>query len=143
MTGHHGESAYNFTLELNMLSDCRPIIALLGCAIGIAAMPAAAHHSFAMYDLSKTETIEGTVREYQWTNPHGWIFVTVASADGKSLDYGIELTSPNLLARRGWRPTSMKPGDKVTVVLSPLRDGTKGGRVVSVTTPDGKVLTER
>jgi Family of unknown function (DUF6152) len=126
-----------------MQSVCRSALIVLGSGLLATALPASAHHSFAMYDLTKTETIEGTVKQYQWTNPHGWIFVNVPAADGKTLEYGIELTSPNLLMRRGWRPTSLKPGDKVTVILNPLRDGTKGGRIVSVTTPDGKVLTER
>lgn len=126
-----------------MFNFRRSALIALGGAFLAVAMPAAAHHSFSMYDLTKTETIEGTVKQYQWTNPHAWIYVNVPAADGKILEYSIELTSPNLLQRRGWRPTSLKPDDKVTVVLNPLRDGTKGGRIVSVTTPDGKVLTER
>jgi len=117
------------------------ILAMAG-ALVVASQPAAAHHSAAMFDLTKTETIQGVVKEYQWTNPHGFLFVTVQDG-GKSAEYSIELTSPNLLMRRGWRPSSLKTGDKVTVALNPFRDGVKGGRVVSVTTPDGKVLTER
>ena len=116
---------------------------LVAAAALLAAEPAAAHHSAAMFDLTKTETIQGVVKEYQWTNPHGFIFVTVQDTAGKAVEYSIELTSPNLLMRRGWRPSSLKTGDKVTVALNPFRDGVKGGRVVSVTTPDGKVLTER
>jgi hypothetical protein len=96
-----------------------------------------------MFDLKQTETIKGSVKTYQWTNPHGFIYVTVADSDGNVAEYSIELTSPNLLARTGWRPTSLKVGDQVTVVFNPFRDATKGGRVVSVTTPGGKVLTER
>jgi hypothetical protein len=102
-----------------------------------------AHHSAAMFDLKQTETIKGSVKTYQWTNPHGFIHVTVTDSDGNVAEYSIELTSPNLLARRGWRPASLKVGDQVTVVFNPFRDATKGGRVVSVTTPGGKVLTER
>ena len=102
-----------------------------------------AHHSAAMFDLAKTETVQGVVKKYQWTNPHGFIFLDVPDSAGKTAEYSIELTSPNLLLRRGWRPTSLKSGDKVTIALNPFRDGAKGGRVVSVTTPDGKVLTER
>ena len=126
-----------------MQTVSRSVLVLLGWGLLATAIPASAHHSFAMYDLTKTQSIEGTVKEYQWTNPHAWIYVTVPAADGKVVDYSIELTSPNLLMRRGWRPSSLKTGDKVTVVLNPLRDGTPGGRIVSVTTPDGKVLTER
>lgn len=109
----------------------------------LTAAAAQAHHSAAMFDLKQTETVKGAVKVYQWTNPHGFIYVDVPDADGNPVEYSIELTSPNLLARRGWRPSSLKVGDRVTVVFNPFRDGTKGGRVVSVTTPDGKVLTER
>jgi hypothetical protein len=115
----------------------------LGSALLAVTLPAVAHHSFAMYDLTSTQSIEGTVKQFQWTNPHVWLYVNAPGVDGKVTEYSIELTSPNLLMRRGWRPSTMKPGDKVTVVLNPLRDGTPGGRIVSVTTPDGKVLTER
>src|SRR5687768_13496646 len=113
-------------------------------AVALLATAAAhAHHSAAMFDLKQTETIKGSVKLYQWTNPHGFIYVDVSDKDGKTAEYSIELTSPKLLARRGWRPASLKGGDQVTVVFNPFRDGTKGGRVVSVTTPGGKVLTER
>lgn len=115
----------------------------MGGALFVAALPVAAHHSSAMYDLTTSQSIDGTVKQFQWTNPHAWIYVSVPAADGKVTDYSIELTSPNLLMRRGWRPSTLKTGDKVTVVLNPLRDGSPGGRIVSVTMPDGKVLTER
>jgi hypothetical protein len=117
----------------------RWIISVVLCATATAQ----AHHSAAMFDLKQTETIKGSVKVYQWTNPHGFIYVDVADKEGNVAEYSIELTSPNLLARRGWRPASLKVGDPVTVVFNPFRDGTKGGRVVSVKTPDGKVLTER
>lgn len=119
---------------------------LVGAAIAgfcLAAAGASAHHSAAMFDLTKRETIQGSVKEYQWTNPHSWLYVTVPNAGGGTQEYSIELTSPNLLMRRGWRPSSIKTGDQVTVELNPFRDGTKGGRIVSVTLPDGRVLTER
>jgi hypothetical protein len=122
---------------------CRSATIALGSALLAAALPAMAHHSFAMYDVTRSQSIEGTVKQLQWTNPHAWLYVNVPGSDGKVAEYSIELTSPNLLMRRGWRPSSLKTGDKVTVVLNPLRDGTPGGRIVSVTTPDGKVLTER
>jgi Family of unknown function (DUF6152) len=109
----------------------------------LAGLPAQAHHSAAMFDATRTESVDGMVKQYQWTNPHGWLFVSVPGAEGPEQDYSIELTSPNLLARRGWRPSTFKPGDKVKVVLNPFRDGKKGGRVVSITTADGKVFTER
>ena len=107
------------------------------------AQAAISHHSASMFDFRKTETLEATVKKYQWTNPHGWLYLTVKNADGAEVEYGVELTSPNLLMRRGWRPTTFQVGDKVTVITNPMRDGSPSGRVVSVTKADGSVWTER
>ena len=113
-------------------------VLLLACA-----PTAIAHHSASMFDFRKTETYEATVKKYQWTNPHGWLFLSVKNAEGAEVEYGVELTSPNLLMRRGWRPTTFQVGDKVTVITNPMRDGSPSGRVVSVTKADGSVWTER
>ena len=80
------------------------------------------------------------MHDFQWTNPHAFIDVDVANADGSTDLWKVELNSPNNLKRQGWKSTQMKPGDKVTVVINPLRDGSKGGLFVSVTLPDGKVM---
>lgn len=101
---------------------------------------ALAHHSAAMFDQTKSVTIEGTVKQFQWTNPHTWLTVTVQSEKGQIVDWSVEMTSPNLLARAGWRPNTVKPGDKIKVNISPLRDGSSGGQFVSATLSDGKVL---
>jgi Family of unknown function (DUF6152) len=101
---------------------------------------ALAHHSFAMFDQSKKLPLTGTVREFQWTNPHAFIHIDVPEAGGGSETWKVELNSPNNLKRQGWKSTALKPGDKVTVVINPLRDGTKGGLFVSATLPDGQVL---
>jgi hypothetical protein len=99
-----------------------------------------AHHSFAMFDQSQQLTLKGTVREFQWTNPHAWIHLDVPNANGVKDTWQVELNSPNNLKRQGWKSTSVKPGDQVTLVLNPLKDGSKGGLFVSVTLPDGSVL---
>jgi hypothetical protein len=108
------------------------------------ALPAAAHHSFAMFDQTREVALKGTVTEFQWTNPHAFIHVEVRDADGKMSVWDIELNSPNNLKRQGWKSNSIKVGDKVTVLANPLRDlsGHKGGLFVSVTLPDGSVLGE-
>ena len=98
--------------------------------------PALAHHSFAMFDQSRQVTLTGTVKEFQWTNPHA--FISIEDANGKL--WSIELNSPNNLVRQGWKRTALAPGDKVTVVMNPLRNGTPGGLFNAVTLPDGKVL---
>jgi len=99
-----------------------------------------AHHSFAMFDQSKQVTLKGTVREFQWTNPHAWIHLDVPNATGGIDSWQVELNSPNNLKRQGWKSTSLTAGEKVTLMLNPLKDGTKGGLFVSVTLPDGTVL---
>ena len=115
--------------------------ALLGLAAALLiASPALAHHSFAMFDRQKEITLKGTVKEFQWTNPHSFIEIEAPDEKGGAISYSIEMNSPNNLTRQGWKSTALKPGDKVTVVMNPLRDGSHGGLFVSVMLPDGKVL---
>ena len=99
-----------------------------------------AHHSFAMFDQSRKLTLKGTVREFQWTNPHAWIHIDVPNTEGVKESWQVELNSPNNLKRQGWKSSSVKPGDQVTLILNPLKDGSKGGLFVSITLPDGTVL---
>ena len=116
---------------------------LAGCLAALALAyggSAAAHHSFAMFDQTRSLPLKGTVHDFQWTNPHAFIDVDVPNADGSVELWKVELNSPNNLKRQGWKSSEMKPGDKVTVVIKPLRDGSKGGLFVSVTLPDGTFL---
>jgi len=99
-----------------------------------------AHHSFAMFDQSKRVTLVGTVREFQWTNPHAWIHLDVPNSSGGVDSWQVELNSPNNLKRQGWKSNSLRVGEKVTLMLNPLKDGTKGGLFIAVTLPDGTVL---
>jgi hypothetical protein len=119
--------------RLALAAALAPIVALAPAA------PALAHHSFAMFDQTKIETLDGTVHEFQWTNPHAFIELDVTSA-GKTTRWSLELNSPNNLTRQGWHRTSLKPGDKVTVSFNPLRSGKHGGLFLDVKLPDGKVL---
>ena len=113
---------------------------LLGLALGAAPLPAEAHHSFAMFDMTKTLTITGAVKDFQWSNPHSWLYV-LGSEGGKPPEtWSLEGLSPSMLTRKGWRSTDLKIGDKVTVVVIPLRDGTFGGAFSLVTLPDGRTL---
>jgi hypothetical protein len=114
----------------------------LFAAVGLAAavaVPAIAHHSFAMFDNQKDVTLEGTIKEFQWTNPHTWTQVMVKDASGKEVEWSIEGGSPNSLSRSGWKRTSIKPGDKAILVIHPLKDGSPGGSMVSVTINGEKV----
>ena len=113
--------------------------ALAGLAMLATAGSALAHHSFAMFDNTKEVTAVGVVKSFQWTNPHTWLQVEVTGADGKTVEWSLEGGSPGILSRNGWKRTSVKPGDKVTVIFYPLRDGKPGGSFLEVKTPDGKV----
>ena len=99
-----------------------------------------AHHSTAMFDMQKSVTLNGTIKEFQWTNPHTWIVFEVPNASGGTDEYGIEGMSPNYLARTGWDKHTLSSGDKVELIIHPLRDGRKGGFDVSVKKPDGTLL---
>jgi hypothetical protein len=110
-------------------------LAVLAAAAG----PALAHHSTAVFDMEKTVEITGTVQDFQWTNPHTWTNVSVEGGDGAAI-YGLEGMSPNYLGRNGWTKHTLKPGDKLTFAIHPLKDGRKGGFMVSAKFPDGTVL---
>ena len=107
----------------------------------VAAGSALAHHSFAMFDQSKTVTIQGTVKDFRWTNPHVFIQVMVKNDQGVDEEWSIEMTSPEHLVRTGWKPGTLKPGDKITLNIHPLRDGNiKGGQYLNGTGPDGPLI---
>jgi hypothetical protein len=116
-----------------------PILCLGLAAAFVAGGGAQAHHSFAMFDNAKEVVLDGTVREFQWTNPHSWVQLTVVE-NGQSVEYSIEGQSPNSLARRGWTRTSLKAGDRVKVTIHPLKDGSKGGSFMRAEFADGRVL---
>jgi hypothetical protein len=99
-----------------------------------------AHHSPIVFDRTKQVTITGTVTEFRWGNPHSWIHIDVADADGKVANWSIEMDPASHLAREGWRSSTLKAGDKISVVVFPLRNDEKGGQYISVTLPDGKKL---
>jgi hypothetical protein len=118
-----------------------PKRAIMLAAVGAlaAAAPAVAHHSFALFEQQKIMTLDGTVHEFQWTNPHAFLEVDVPDA-GKTTRWSLELNSPNNLKRQGWSRDAVKPGDKVTVRMNPLRDGQHGGLFLDLKFPSGKVL---
>jgi hypothetical protein len=112
----------------------------LAIGLGFAGI-AQAHHSYAMFDMTHTDTIRGTVKEFQWTNPHGWIEVLVDTPDGPK-QYSVEGNNLRVMTSAGWKFNSLKPGDKVTIQMHPLRDGRQGGSLVSAELPDGRKLGE-
>lgn len=113
---------------------------LVAVAAVLTASTALAHHSFTMFDQSKTVTLNGTVKEFRWTNPHVFIQLLVKNASGTEDEWSIEMTSPEHLSRAGWRPGTLKSGEKVTIVIHPLHDNQKGGEYLSGTGPNGPLL---
>jgi hypothetical protein len=105
------------------------------------ASPAATHHSFAMFDSERPMTLTGTVKEVEWVNPHSWLRILVADqATGKTLEWALELGSPAQQIRIGWNRDTVKVGDNVTVTIHPLKDGARGGGLISATLPNGTTL---
>jgi hypothetical protein len=114
----------------------------VGLAAGSLAAPALAHHSFAMFDFQQNKTLSGTVVQFDWTNPHTFLWLDCATGAGGAVEkWAIEGMSPNYLGRRGWSKTTVQPGDKITVTIHPLKDGVKGGTLLKIVLPDGKEMT--
>ena len=112
----------------------------IAAALALATSVATAHHSFAMFDLGKDVTVSAVVKEVQFTNPHVWLQILVKDEKGAETEWSIESGAPGMMLRNGWKPSTLKAGDKVTLTLHPLRNGNPGGSLVRVTVPDGRTL---
>ena len=110
------------------------------CIALCVAAPAAAHHSFAMFEREKYANVAGVVKEYEWTNPHVWIHIMAPNGQGKEVEWSFEMQSIAQDTRAGWRPDSVKPGDKITVEYHPLKDGSRGGQLTAAVLASGKRL---
>lgn len=115
---------------------------LAAVGASLIAAPALAHHSFAMFDSGKVMKLEGTVRDFTWTNPHSWIRVSVSDETGKQRDWMIELNSSTQIAARGWHPMTVKRGDKIAIAVHPAKHQPRMGRFLAVKLPDGQTLAE-
>jgi hypothetical protein len=116
-------------------------VSLIAIAVAAFTAPAIAHHSFAMFDDSKTVTLSGTVKEFEWVNPHSWLRVMVNDEKtGKPALWALELSSPSRLVTMGMHADSVKPGDTVSVTFHPMKDGTRGGQFMQATLPGGKQI---
>lgn len=116
--------------------------ASLGAAVavllgGLAASPALAHHSGAMFDRTRTVEVKGVVKSFGWTNPHAYVELMVKGPGGTVEQWNLEGGSPTVMAKQGWRKSSLKPGDQVTLIIHPMRDGTKGGDLEGAVLADG------
>jgi hypothetical protein len=120
------------------------VSAILSCAVASAAMLLAplaqAHHSNSAFYVTKVITIKGVVKEFKLTNPHVWVIVTVDDGKGNKVDWKAEGRPPGILARAGWTPKILQPGETVTIDLSPAKDDTASGLIARVTKEDGTIL---
>jgi hypothetical protein len=117
----------------------KTILIVCFCAAGMLLSGIAApHHSPAVFDRTKELKLVGVVKEFRWSNPHSWIELTV----GKD-QWAVEMNGPSFLIKAGWKSTTVKPGDAVTIIVNPLRTDEKSGKFVSITLADGRILTER
>ena len=118
------------------------LLAVTGVVLLAGSGPAMAHHSIAQYEEDRTVTLNGTVTRFMWTNPHVWIFMNVEDAEtGEQVEWRVEAGSPvNLMGRGGWEASVLEPGQDVTVILRPMKDGTPLGHFLQVTT-NGAVLS--
>jgi hypothetical protein len=110
----------------------------LGLIVLTVAGTALAHHSFAVYDHTRTLNLKGSVTKFQWTNPHAYLDIDVREADGTVKHYTLECTSINMMQRLGWRSNMIKAGDQVKVVTAPLLNGQPGGLLLEITLPSGE-----
>jgi hypothetical protein len=112
---------------------------LAAAVLAALAIPAAAHHSYSMFDMNKTVVLDAEVVRFKWQNPHAFIEANVAARGGTER-WAIEMTSPNNLAQEGWKRSSLKEGDRVRIWVHPLRSGARGGSYAGVRLADGSTL---
>lgn len=109
-------------------------------AMAAFAAPALAHHSFSMFDSQQMVTLEGTVSEFEYVNPHAWLHLVAADDSGNEILWSIEMGGINAISREGWTADTVKPGDRVTVQIHPMKDGSRGGQYLTATLPDGRTM---
>jgi len=109
----------------------RAIFGLIGASLLLGASPATAHHSFALSDVNKSITLEGTVKQFDWTNPHSWIHLIVLGTNNQPEEWLVELPAAASLARDGWNKNYLKLGERMSVRINPLNSGMKGGSLQS------------
>lgn len=115
------------------------IAACSAVIVGVLAVQLHAHHSFAMFDQEKTITVDGTLKEFEWTNPHCWLHVNVVDrASGKTSEWAFEMGSIGQIAAQGWKADTVKVGDKLTVDAHPMKDGSRGGQYQGARLSDGR-----
>lgn len=123
-----------------MIRKSTTCLLILLAAIAVFVPAALAHHSVSMYDMDHPTTVKGTVTRLEWTNPHGYIYLDVKDDKGQTVEWAVEINSPNFLKHNGWTSTTVKPGDIVTVTGGAAKSGAKTMRCTTVVLADGTVL---
>ena len=118
----------------------RAILSLYALWLMVFTLPVSAHHAASMFDRNESVDLVGKIVEFQWTNPHIWIQISVENKDGELEEWSIEGGVPNRLYRSGWRPNSFVPGQSVTVRGFPMRDGGRAALFVGAKLEDGSTL---
>jgi hypothetical protein len=118
----------------------RVVALLIAAAVLLCAMPAMAHHSNSAYQVDQVMSVTGVVKEWKWSNPHTWLYVTVDDPKDGKVEWALEGRAPGVLGRAGWDRTVLKPGEKVTVHFSRAKDGSRVGIIARVTKEDGTIL---
>jgi hypothetical protein len=121
--------------------EIRPSAVIVALLMLCMVYPARAHHSFTMFDMTKRITVSGTVTSFEWTNPHAYIEIDTLDEAGAVKHWSVELGSPSILQQAGWKFSSLKKGDKTTLIINPLKTGQAGGFLFQATLPDGRSLT--
>ena len=122
----------------------RPVVSVVVlAAVILTAVPARSHHSNVAYEVTKVITVTGVVKEFEWVNPHTWLHVEVDDGKGGKVVWECEGRAPGVLGRAGWSRTILKPGETVTVDMSPAKDGSKTSIIARVTKADGKILSNQ
>lgn len=116
-------------------------VALSAIAIVLSAIPALSHHSNSAYQVDQIITLTGVVREWRWSNPHTWLYVTVREENGEEVEWAVEGRAPGILRRAGWDRDILQPGETVTIHASPAKDGSRVGIIARVTKADGTILS--
>lgn len=114
-------------------------IAIFATSAALLTGPVLAHHSFSMFDHEKTVNIAGTVKEFEYTNPHAWLhIVAVDEKTGRPVEWSFEMGGVGQITAQGWKSDTVRPGDKISVEMHPLKDGSRGGQYLSATLADGR-----
>src|SRR5262245_59810020 len=123
-----------------MTLKTRAAVLMLALGLAVSARTLLAHHSAAMFDHEKVKELTGTIKEFQWKNQHVWIQIEITNAAGAKEEWSIEGGGPNSLSRNGWRPTTFKPGDAVSIRVNPMKDGSAAGQFIGAKFADGKTV---